>query len=717
MWALRDPYGGFGSLLGLLTALAGPVVAAPPAPRAAPPLEAYLAYPFASELTAASRGGAVAWVRMVRGVRNLWLARGPDWTARQVTANTADDGQEITGLAFSPDGRTLAFVVGGDHDANWPAEGGLAPDPASDPQQPAVTIWASLDSAAPVRIAEGDAPAVSARGVLAFLKDGAVWTAPLDGKGKAERLFFDRGKTDYLTWSPDGARLAYVSRRGDHAFIGVWSGPGRPIVYLAPSTGRDDQPRWSADGRRIAFVRRPGEGGPPASLLHDAPQPWAIEIAAADGGPAREVWTSPATTDGSLPEDPGEANLGWAGADTLTFLAETGDWRRLYGVAAAGGPARLLTPGDYMVEHVARTADGAILVYDANTGADRLDTERRHVFAVPAAGGAPAPVTAGEGVEVWPVAADGGRVAFLAAGATAPFTAALASLDGTGRRTLGPDAADYPQSALVTPRDMVFQAADGVSLHGQLFENRLGWSGKAAPRPGLIFVHGGPPRQMLLGWHYMDSYAHAYAMNQYYAAHGYVVLSVNYRLGIGYGRAFRHPDRAGPRGASEYQDVRAAARVLQALPEVDPQRIGIWGGSYGGFLTALALARDSATFKAGVDLHGVHDWSATLGRELPPPPAGYEKGDRDAAMETAFRASPVFDLTRWTSPVLLIQGDDDRNVGFHETVDLSRRLRDRGVAVEELVLPNEIHGFLRWRSWGDADAAAADFFRRRLGGR
>ena len=233
----------------------------------------------------------------------------------------------------------------------------------------------------------------------------------------------------------------------------------------------------------------------------------------------------------------------------------------------------------------------------------------------------------------------------------------------------------------------------------------------------MIFVHGGPPRQMLLGWSYMRYYSNAYAVNQYLAAHGFNVLSINYRLGIGYGWDFQHPDKGGPRGSSEYQDVLAGARWLQGRPEVDANRIGIWGGSYGGLLTALALARNSDVFKAGVDLHGVHDWSrddswTALGRTWD----RYEQGDRAQAMETAFKASPVADVATWTSPVLLIQGDDDRNVHFHETIDLARRLRAKGgVDVEELVFPNEIHDFLRWGDWLKADEATAEFLTRKFG--
>jgi dipeptidyl aminopeptidase/acylaminoacyl peptidase len=304
-------------------------------------------------------------------------------------------------------------------------------------------------------------------------------------------------------------------------------------------------------------------------------------------------------------------------------------------------------------------------------------------------------------------------VAYIAAGTREPPQVALVGRQGGRPRELTAGvAAGYPAGELVTPRPVTFKAADGLTIHGVLFE--APGASRARPRPAVIFVHGGPPRQMLLGWHYMDYYTHAFAVNQYLATHGYIVLSVNYRLGIGYGRAFNHALHAGFRGAAEYQDVLAGGRFLQSLPYVDPGRIGIWGGSYGGYLTAMALARNSDVFKAGVDLHGVHDWSATLARELPPARAGFEKGDRDEAMAVAFRSSPVADLSHWTSPVLLIQGDDDRNVAFHETVDLARRLDVQGTPYEELVLPNEIHGFLRYGSWLASDRATVEFLDRHL---
>jgi dipeptidyl aminopeptidase/acylaminoacyl peptidase len=674
-------------------------------------MEQVLAYPFVPELEAAEKGDAIAFVRVVKGVRNVWIAKGPAFKPQQATHYAADDGQEITQLTFSPDGGHLVYVRGGDHDANWEAK--LPPDPASSPVEPKVTIWAAQPSGRPpAKVAEGDGPAISSRGELAYIKDNQVWTAPFSGKGKPKRLFFDRGEDGALTWSPDGAKLAFVSNRdGDHSFIGVYDAKTKTLTYLAPSTDFDGFPRWSPDGTRIAFARQPGRGGAPKPLLRQTPDRFSIWVADVASGRANRVWQSPDTLLGSFPETAGEVNLNWAAGDRLVFLADLDNWPHLYSVAASGGALLLLTPGNYMVEHVAISRDRKFLIYDANAGAARDDNDRRHLFRVPVDSAQPVALTAGTGLEWSPVAASPTEIAFVGAGTKAPPSLALVGLDGNGVRDLGAGTVptEFPEAELVVPRAVTFTAADGWTIQGQLFDN-----GSGTRKPALIFVHGGPPRQMLLGWHYMDYYSNGYAVNQYLANHGYVVLSVNYRLGIGYGHAFHHPDHAGPTGAAEYQDVVAGAKYLQAMADVDPAKIGIWGGSYGGYLTAMGLARNSDIFKAGVDLHGVHDWSSFLEQFLEKQPKRYEKGDIDEAMKVAFESSPIATMDGWRSPVLLIQGDDDRNVNFGQTIDLARRLEDRHAPFEQLVLPNEIHGFLTWRSWLTADTATADFFARTL---
>ncbi len=674
-------------------------------------IEQVISYPFVPELEAAENGDAIAFVRVLKGVRNVWVATGPGFKPRQVTDYNADDGQELTQLTFSPDGKHLVYVRGGDHDANWEAK--YPPDPASSPDKPEVTIWATqLSGGAPVKVAEGDAPAISSSGELAYVKDGQVWTAPLSGKGKPKQLFFDRGKDGALTWSPDGSKLAFVSNRdGDHSFIGVYDVKSDTLSYLAPSTDFDDYPTWSPDGTRIAFARVAGKGGAPKPLLKQTPEPFSIWVVDVASGSGRRVWQSPDTLLGSFPETAGQVNLHWAAGDRLVFLADLDNWPHLYSIPASGGEPLLLTPGNYMVEHVAISRDRKSLIYDANTGATKDDDDRRHLFRVPVDSATPVALTDGTTLEWSPVVASPSEIAFVTAGTAAPPEVAEIGLDGSGRHELaaGSVPAQFPEAQLIAPRSVAFTSADGWAIHGQLFDNGVGTN-----KPGIIFVHGGPPRQMLLGWHYMDYYSNSYAVNQYLANHGYVVLSVNYRLGIGYGHAFHHPEHAGYAGGAEYQDVVAGAKYLQSLGDVDPAKIGIWGGSYGGYLTAMGLARNSDIFKAGVDMHGVHDWSSFLEEWRGKEPKRYEKGDFEQAMKVAFESSPVATMDTWRSPVLLIQGDDDRNVNFSQTIDLARRLEKRHVPFEQFVIPNEIHGFLRWHSWLAADRATASFFARTL---
>ncbi len=281
---------------------------------------------------------------------------------------------------------------------------------------------------------------------------------------------------------------------------------------------------------------------------------------------------------------------------------------------------------------------------------------------------------------------------------------------GREGRRLTPDSLTdaVSRNELVTPKPVTFSATDGKTIHGQLF--RPPDLDPNAKRPAVVFFHGGPRRQMLLGFHYRGYYHNAYALNQYLASQGYVVLAVNYRGGIGYGLTFREALEYGPRGASEFKDALGAGLYLQKRSDVDPNRIGLWGGSYGGYLTALGLARASDLFAAGVDLHGVHDWTEirdNIAENYPP-------SKKEAARQRVFESSPMADVETWESPVLLIHGDDDRNVPFSETVDLVGALRKHDVPHETLIFPDEVHGFLLHKSWLRAYRSTAAFFDRTL---
>jgi dipeptidyl aminopeptidase/acylaminoacyl peptidase len=678
-------------------------------------LEQVMSSSFPSELVTTKNGSRIAWVFDAKGVRNVWLADGPDFarTARPLTHYTTDDGQPIASLRLTPDGKTALFALGSE--LNEAQESANPESWTKGAKQQVFAVDADTKDATPRLLGDMGCPEEGCEDIEVS-PDGRwavwpakkkLWLASVDGKQQAKELASVRGAAIQPKWSPDGKHIAFVSQREGHSLIAIYDFDGGSIRYMAPSVDKDSMPRWSLDGKWIVFVRTAGEEQK-LPLIPVRPEPWSLWIADAASGTSRLLWRSGSRPEDSLPELTEDGSLNVAADGRVVFASEQDGRNHLYSIAAGGGIATLLTPGDFDVEDVALSADKAWVIYSSNQD----DVDRRHLWRVAVAGSTPQQaLTSGETMEWSPVQTGDGR-SILCLGSTATVPAMPYEITAKGREMIASQAlpTDFPSASLVTPRQVIFQSEDGVTLHGQLFLPRNA-KGKG---PGLVFMHGGPIRQMMLGFHYMDYYHNAYAENQYLASRGYVVLSVNYRLGVMYGRAFREPSNTVWRGAAEYKDVVAAGRYLQSLPEVDGEKIGLWGGSYGGFLTAMGLAKDSELFKAGVDFHGVHDWSVFLTERpyfgnlaLRPP-------DTEAAVKLAWDSSPNAYVSTWKSPVLLIHGDDDRNVPFTQTVDLVQRLRAQHVPFEQLVLPDEIHGFLMWKSWIRTYTATAEFFDRTL---
>jgi dipeptidyl aminopeptidase/acylaminoacyl peptidase len=653
-------------------------------------LEQFMSHPIESNLAASQDGKNIAWVINDHGKRNILVKTGTD-LPRLLTDYQLDDGQEISQLVFSPNGTKLLYVRGN----------GANPASLAEGVDQAIYYKELSSKSPPAKIQVGNSPVFYKDGIkFLFSRGGQIYESMMDINYTPKLLFSARGNNGDPSFSPDGNEVLFTSDRGDHGFIGIYNLIRKEIRWVAPDVSNDSYPVWSPDGKSIAFIRMAGTKVGELSNITGGVK-FSIWVGDATTLKAKMIWKSPAD-DGGFSQYATNKALNWTTTGRILFFSEHSGWNHLYSMNETGGDLKDITHGNGEVESYTLDPTSKFVYFDGN----REDIDRRHIWKSDITVGTPTAVTTGDGIEMYPAFAGTMLYAFRS---TINTSKMLVRVDEASKQTVQayvPKLTTFSTKDFVKPEQVILKAADGTTVHGQLFINRS-LTGK---RPGLVFMHGGPIRQMLLGFHYSDYYINSYAFNQYLASQGYVVLSVNFRSGIGYGRDFRRAKNQGPRGASEYQDVIAAAKHLQSLPEVNAAKIGLWGGSYGGYLTAMGLSRSPEIFKAGVDLHGVHDW-AFRAREFSP---GGSWGITDKDMDVAYKSSPISDLSKWTAPVLLVHGDDDRNVLFQQTTDLAEKLRDKNVPVEVLVLPDEIHGFLRYDSWKRVFESAKDFFDRTL---
>src|SRR5262245_36146548 len=330
-------------------------------------LEQVLSAPFPSDLTVAKSIPRIAWVMDEKGKRNIYVAEAPDFKARRLTSYAEEDGQELSSLEFSADANTVVYTRGAGKN-----RAGQSPNPTSNPagQEQAVfqILWRGGD---PQKIDTGHGAQISSRGICAYARDGELWLAPLDGKGKPVQLAA-RGTNSNQRWSPDGSKLVFVSVRGDHSFIGIYDVGTKTVRFVAPSVDSDSNPEWSVDGKQLAFVRRPAvpRDTPEGYFIEpDRPHPWAIWEADEANWDAKEVWRSGKDLQDSFPymaDDTGGGVYHWAADNRIVFASEQDGWQHLYSLPAAGGTPKLLTPGACEVEQWSLSADKKSIFFNAN---------------------------------------------------------------------------------------------------------------------------------------------------------------------------------------------------------------------------------------------------------------------------------------------------------------------------------------------------------------
>lgn len=630
-------------------------------------IEAVLGAPLVYQPIASGDGRSIAYVSREGRTRAIYFKR-LGTPARAIVTYPQDDGQELSEISLTRDGGTMIFVRGGA--ANNKGE---IPNPRSTPEAPSRQIWIvpTDGSAAPKLLGTGDAPQIAPDDSrIVWSTERGLMSAALSAKGAGQPALLLSGTIENLRFSPDSHRLAF-ERAGNIELFDLAT-QGR-VTVSRPADAADAGAVWSPDGRRIAFRRTIGRQPTFLGIGYEGPyvsaEPWSVWSADADGGSPRRLWqaqpgigsafyglTQDATGTGA-PAD----QLFWSTTGRIGFVWERDGWRHLYAIPEAGGEAKLLTPGEGDVESAVLTMDSKDLIYSNNIG----DLDRRYLSSVALSGGTPRRLSKGPANQWGPTPLAQGGLAFVAAGFADPPSVTIREANGkTAASELPLVPSDFPARAMVEPQAVSFPGSDGETAFGQLFIPRN------PEGCGMIFVHGGIRRQMLLGFHYMDAYSNLYEMNQYFADRGCVVLSVEYRSSIMRGYAFRNAPGWGDAGASEYKDVLGGANYLKSRTDLKVGKIGIYGLSWGGYLTAQALARNSDVFAAGFDMAGVHDF-----------------------LKGGYPHSPMAHVGGWTSPVYIAAGDDDRNVDFNQSIVLADALRSKrpGVKMVERVIPNETH--------------------------
>lgn len=665
-------------------------------------------YPLLTPPTGTASGQAAAWVESVGGRRTIWFTATTD-AAPRALAQFADDGLPVSALTISEDGRRLAYIVGSAPNAQGEINNPLH---LADPQER--VLWAtSTTTPAPRRIAGGStarfhSPVLSPDGAaLAYAQGREVWSSDLrDSASQPQRLFTLHGSAGDLAWSPDGRRLAFVSHRGSHSFVGIFDLADRRLRYLAPGIDGDRAPRWSPDGRHLLFLREREETQNYRFTVRLDSIPWSIMLANADSGETHTLWTADRGA-GSTPYD---ADPFWIDAGSIGLFWEKTGWRQLYRLGLDGRAPTRLSSGDGEVATAIPSADGRRVYYTANADI----RERFDLHAVAASGGASQRLLAGEGIAtrgIRPVALGADGVVVPAYQPTAPVRMLAVDAGGAARALSPPVSisataiAAIPAALLPTPEIVTLSAEDGLRHRALLYRPAIPRAGKS---PAVVYAHGGSR------WIETVEPLHAWGIVEALVARGYVVLVPNYRSGEGYGLAFRETPGYGGSGGTDTLDMTAAGKYLRALPEVDKDAVGIFGISYGGYLTTAAMAKAPELWAAGVSIVGVADWQMELeldnnGARLP-----FRLSQRMQYEDLAYASSANASLEAWRAPLLFISGDDDTQGWLVQAIELGQRLRRRGIAVDAIVEPGGRHSPATHGQLRDRVSATLAFFDRHL---
>ena len=653
----------------------------------------------------------IVWIDYKNGQHELFAQDIPEGKRRLLLSSYGDNGEPIRLVSLSPSGRYL-LITRGDFSAY---------DDCANPRR-SITPPSGLLQL--VDTETGTPPRSIASALVATLtpdessviwaRKGCVFSQPVDGKPVKE-LFRIRGSITSLSWNSDGTHLAFVCERDEHALLGIYQPGITTISWITPDFDRNMDPVWSPDSMHLAFLRFGGPAPDIAEqLFAECSDSYAVMITNIHTGETKAIWESSLEEGAGLSLQYGNRPLKWLDHHRLIFSHDASGWDHIYQYDLRDDNCSTVTEGYWLVQDFNCSHDGSTIVASHNG-------RKRHLYQLSlldSNSGQKLELPLSQEQQFWQPALsfDNRFVIFLMGGEST--SCQLAYYDRASEKTieLSPASHGFKDIAchFSSPQIHILKSLDSHLFHSQIFMPE----GKG-PFPAVLNIHGGPAIQSLPGFHPLLNMSFQYAFCQHLARCGFLVMDINYRGSSGFGKTFRQAPERGWDGASDYQDIQAAALWLSRHPKVDRRRIGLIGESWGGYLGSLALARDSGLIRAGVIINGCHNFPRELrrdhwGSKLFNSDVGETATESIARAKIAEDSSPWGWLDHWMSPVLIVHGDDDRCISFAESLHLAHALRCRSVEVESLVLPDEGHEFLLHESWLTIARRSLKFLKKQL---
>ena len=654
------------------------------------------------------------------GVGNLYVANA-DGHGQPQALTSFPEGQ-VQGAFWNEDGDTVYFPHDGDL---WqvPVSVGI-PKPVWSKQDRGTDIVPSPDSRRVAFVRGNPTPSEgNQRGsdlIIRWLSDGTESTVAHDDVSI-------RG----IVWSPDGASVAYTggSKIVHHDESPAYS--GAKIIYRVSEYVRGQMYALRLAGGKPIAISKPGEYGglawiDPTHLVFDGEsedfKKYFIYLADASSGSTRAIHEIDEEKFWSIP-DWGEAGAQpWPSPNGkwIAFLSDQDGWDHIYVMAASGGDAVQITKGHFEAWRPAWSHDSTRIAFDANLE----DHPGDRAIGIASIGDDPARatityITTGPGTNIEPHWSEGdGRLVYQHTDTrnSADFFTIGTNTGAQPVRLTDSMPAGIDRSRFIEPQFVHYLGPDGQQVPGWLFVPKN--LDRTKKHPAIIWIHGDGVNQNYDGWHVQRNYAVYYSFHQYLLQQGYVVFAPDYRGSIGYGRDWRNGVYMDV-GGKDAKDAWMSANYLKTLPYVDSDRIGVWGLSYGGFFTLIAMTDQPKLFRAGVDVAGVVDYVMYYSDPYHGDWTASRIGTPQQNPQVYANASRISHIDRLERPLLVLHGTSDVNVPYLESVWLIDEAlkKGKGELLSYMMYPGEFHYFTRAHVLLDAWHRVDDFFAFHLQGR